>query len=64
MGVIRDLNGFFGTTRNCEEPFKVLRGFLMDLKGFSEASKSPFWTLMDPLGPQGILQDLNKSLGT
>ena len=50
-GDLSDLNGFFGTITNPVRPLNVLSGFLMNLKGFSEASRSPFWTLMDPLGP-------------
>ena len=34
-GVLRDLKGYFGTTMNDEGPLKVLRGFLMVLKGFT-----------------------------
>ena len=33
----------------------------MDLKVFSEASRSPFWTLMDPLGSRGNRYSLEVS---
>ena len=37
-------------------PLKVLRGVQMDLKGFSEASRCPFWTLW-------ILRDFEEIYG-
>ena len=45
-GVLRDLIGSLRTPRVIYlGPLKVLRGFQMYLKGSSEASRSPFWTL-------------------
>ena len=56
-GVLRDLIGSLRTPRVIYlGPLKVLRGFQMDLEGFSEASRSPFWTLW-------ILRDLEEIYG-
>ena len=62
QGVLQEINGSLEISKSHEvslEVLWVLRGFLMNLKGFSGASRSHLETFMNPLEPQGVSQDVN-----